>query len=66
MLKTLIVIVLTAFTAGLIAETALAVYQLKTGVDVAVDMAIELGVSWGVVVTAFYASVVHAVKNRWW
>ena len=66
MLKTLIVIVLTAFTAGLIAETALAVYQLKTGLDVAVDMAIELGVCWGVVIVAFYASVIHAVKHRCW
>jgi hypothetical protein len=66
MLKTLIVIVLTAFTAGLIAETALAVYQLKAGLDVAVDMAIELGVCWGVVIVAFYASVIHAVKHRCW
>jgi hypothetical protein len=64
MLKTLIVIVVTAFTAGLLAETALAVYQLKTGAEVAVDMAVELGVCWLAVLSVFYAAVVR-VANRW-
>ena len=63
MLKTLIVIVVTAFTAGLLAETALAVYQLKTGAEVAVDMAVELGVCWLAVLSVFYAAVVR-VANR--
>lgn len=65
MLKKLIVIVLTAFTAGLIAETAVAVLQAVHGVFPELHDAIELGVSWFVVVAVFYIATLKAVYDRW-
>ena len=65
MLRTLIVIVLTAFTAGLIAESTLAIYDLLHGVQVALDTAIELAVCWAMVLCTAYATVVQVARGRW-
>ena len=66
MLKTLIIVVLTAFTAGLLAETAVTVAQGVQGVFPDIHTSIDLGVCWFVVVATFYISVLKAVTNRWW
>jgi len=65
MLKSVIVIVLTAFTVGLLAETAVAIVQGVQGIAPDLHGAIELGVSWLVVVAVFYVSVIKAVFRRW-
>ena len=66
MLKTLIIVVLTAFTAGLLAETAVTIVQGVQGIFPDIHTSIELGVCWFVVVATFYTSVLKAVTNRWW
>ena len=65
MLKQVIVIILTAFTIGLVAETAVAIVQGVNGTAPAIPDAIELGVCWLVVLATFYASVLKSVKDRW-
>lgn len=64
MLKNLVVIVLTAFTAGLLAETAVAIVQSVQGIFPDLHHSIELGVCWLVVVATFYASVLKVVSHR--
>ena len=66
MLKTLIVTILTAFTCGLLAETAVTLVQGVQGIYPDIHTAIELGVCWSVVVATFYISVLKTVYNRWW
>ena len=66
MLKTLIITILTAFTVGLLAETAVVVVQGVQGIFPDIHTSIELGVCWFVVVATFYISVFKAVNNRWW
>lgn len=65
MLKNLVVIILTAFTLGLLGETAISVYDLYKGVALGLHDAIELVVGWLVVLAAFYASVLNVARNRW-
>ena len=60
MLKTLIVTILTAFTCGLLAETAVVLVQGVQGVYPDIHTAIELGVCWFVVLAAFYISVLKS------
>lgn len=66
MLKTLLVIVLTAFTAGLLAETAVTIVQGVQGIIPDIHTSIELGVCWFVVVATFYVSVLKTVNRSWW
>lgn len=66
MLKTLLVIVLTAFTAGLLAETAVTIVQGVQGILPDIHTSIELGVCWFVVVATFYVSVLKTVNRSWW
>lgn len=66
MLKTLIVTILTAFTCGLLAETAVVLVQGVQGILPDIHTSIELGVCWFVVVATFFISVLKAVNNRWW
>ena len=65
MLKTLVVIILTAFTLGLLGETAITIYDLYKGVAVTLHDTIELVVGWLVVLVGFYASVLNVARNRW-
>jgi len=65
MLKTLVVIILTAFTLGLLGETALTVYDLYKGVALNLHDVIEVGVCWLIVLITFYASVLNVARRRW-
>lgn len=66
MIKQVILVVLTAFTLGLVAETTVAIVEATNGVFPQVSDAIELGVCWGVVLAVFVAAVVKSVRERWW
>ena len=63
--KTIIVAVLTAFTLALVGETALTFVELVKGTWVFSGDAVELGVSWLVVLILFYASVITTAWRRW-
>ena len=63
MLKTLIVAVLTAFTFALLGETAITLAALANGTWAFSGDTVELGVSWLVVLVAFYASVIKCLKR---
>jgi preprotein translocase subunit SecF len=66
MLKTLATIVLTAVTLLVLGESAVAIYQIRTGVEVPLADAVEIGVGWGVIVTWFWVSAVKAIKGGWY
>lgn len=66
MKKALGIIILTAFSVGLVAETACEIHSLATGQAVTASTAIELIVCWGVVLAVFIASIVNAFKSRGW
>lgn len=66
MLKTLIVAVLTAFTLALVGESVITLIGLAKGDVPPVSDVIELSVSWLVVLTAFYASVIRCIKFPRW
>ena len=66
MLQKIILVVLTAFTAALLGETALAVINFATGIDNTLSELIELGVAWLVVLVTSYLSVWHSVTHRSW
>lgn len=66
MKKALGIIILTAFSVGLVAETACEIHSLATGQAVTASTAIELIVCWGVVLAVFIASIVNAFKSRRW
>ena len=63
-MKTFATIVLSAFSLGLVAETAIAVHSLATGSEVQLATAIELGISWLVVLAFFIANVARMVFHR--
>lgn len=65
MLKTLTVAILTAFTVGLLGETAVTLVDTAKGVLPDLHTAIELGVCWLVVVATFFASVLNVARGRW-
>lgn len=65
MLKNLVVIILTAFTLGLLGETAISIYDLYKGVALDLHDAIELVVGWLLVLVTFYASVLNVARHRW-
>ena len=58
MKKALGIIILTAFSVGLVAETACEIHSLATGQAVTASTAIELIVCWGVVLAVFIAAIV--------
>lgn len=66
MLKTLIVAVLTAFTLALVGETAITLVAIASGTWAFSGDTIELGVSWLVVLVAFYAAVLRTIKRPTW
>ena len=66
MLKTLIIAVLTAFTLALVGESVITLIGLAKGTLPPAEDVIELSVSWLVVLTAFYASVVRCLKYPRW
>ena len=66
MLQKIILVVLTAFTAALLGETALAVINFATGIDNTLSELIELGVAWLIVLVTSYLSVWHSVTHRSW
>lgn len=67
MKKALGIIILTAFSVGLVAETACEIHSLATGQAVTASTAIELIVCWGVVLAVFIASIVSGFRGsaRW-
>ena len=57
-IKTLGIIICSAFSVGLVAETALSVWSLANGQGVTLHTAIELIIAWLVVLAVFIASIV--------
>ena len=67
MRKALVIILCSAFSAGLVAETALSIWSLAGGNGIALSTAIELAVAWLVVLAVFIASIVTGLRSpvRW-
>ena len=65
MIKAVAVIILSAFSVGLIAETALAVLTLSQGAVVPLHDAIELVAGWLVVFTIFFTAMLALAWRRW-
>lgn len=66
MLKTIIVVILTAFTLGLLGETAVTLVEGAKGVLPTLHTAIELVICWLVVLVTFFVAVIKSLNNRWW
>jgi hypothetical protein len=66
MIKAVAVIILSAFSVGLIAETALAVLTLSQGAVVPLGDAIELVVAWFVVLAIFYTAMLKVAWRHLW
>ena len=66
MIKAVAVIILSAFSVGLIAETALAVLTLSQGAVVPLHDAIELVAGWFVVFAIFYTAMLKVAWRQWW
>lgn len=67
MKKTLGIILCSAFSVGLVAETAVSIWSLANGQGVALPTAIELVVAWFVVLAVFIAAIVKGFNGsaRW-
>ena len=67
MRKALVIILCSAFSAGLVAETALSIWSLAGGNGIALSTAIELALAWLVVLAVFIASIVTGLRSpaRW-
>lgn len=67
MKKTLGIIICSAFSVGLVAETAVSIWSLATGQGVELPTAIELVVAWLVVLAVFIAAIVKGFLGsaRW-
>lgn len=67
MRKALVIILCSAFSAGLVAETALSIWSLAGGNGISLSTAIELAVAWLVVLAVFIASIVTGLRSpaRW-
>lgn len=67
MKKTLGIIICSAFSVGLVAETAVSIWSLANGQGVALPTAIELVVAWFVVLAVFIAAIVKGFLGsaRW-
>lgn len=67
MKKTLGIILCSAFSVGLVAETAVSIWSLANGQGVALPTAIELVVAWFVVLAVFIAAIVKGFLGsaRW-
>ena len=63
MRKALVIILCSAFSAGLVAETALSIWSLAGGNGIALSTAIELAVAWLVVLAVFIASIVTGLRT---
>ena len=67
MTKTLGIIICSAFSVGLVAETAAGVWSLANGQGISLATAIELTIAWLVVLAVFIASIVKGFRGspRW-
>ena len=63
MRKALVIILCSAFSAGLVAETALSIWSLAGGNGIALSTAIELAVAWLAVLAVFIASIVTGLRS---
>jgi hypothetical protein len=67
MTKTLGIILCSAFSVGLVAETAAGVWSLANGQGISLSTAIELIIAWLVVLAVFIATIVKGFRGspRW-
>ena len=67
MTKTLGIIICSAFSVGLVAETAAGVWSLANGQGISLATAIELIIAWLVVLAVFIATIVKGFRGspRW-
>ena len=63
MRKALVIILCSAFSAGLVAETALSIWSLAGGNGISLSTAIELAIAWLVVLAVFIASIVTGLRS---
>jgi hypothetical protein len=64
MTKTLGIILCSAFSVGLVAETAAGVWSLASGQGISLSTAIELVVAWLVVLAVFIATIISGLRGR--
>ena len=64
MTKTLGIILCSAFSVGLVAETAAGVWSLASGQGISLSTAIELIVAWLVVLAVFIATIISGFRGR--
>jgi hypothetical protein len=64
MTKTLGIILCSAFSVGLVAETAAGVWSLASGQGISLSTAIELVVAWLVVLAVFVATIISGLRGR--
>jgi hypothetical protein len=67
MTKTLGIILCSAFSVGLVAETAAGVWSLASGQGISLATAIELIIAWLVVLAVFIATIIKGFRGfpRW-
>ena len=64
MTKTLGIILCSAFSVGLVAETAAGVWSLAQGQGISLSTAIELIIAWLVVLAVFIATIISGFRGR--
>ena len=64
MTKTLGIILCSAFSVGLVAETAAGVWSLASGQGISLATAIELVIAWLVVLAVFIATIISGFRGR--
>lgn len=64
MTKTLGIILCSAFSVGLVAETAAGVWSLAQGQCISLSTAIELIIAWLVVLAVFIATIISGLRGR--
>lgn len=64
MTKTLGIILCSAFSVGLVAETAAGVWSLASGQGISLATAIELIIAWLVVLAVFIATIISGFRGR--
>lgn len=64
MTKTLGIILCSAFSVGLVAETAAGVWSLAQGQGISLSTAIELIIAWLVVLAVFIATIISGLRGR--
>jgi hypothetical protein len=64
MTKTLGIILCSAFSVGLVAETAAGVWSLANGQGISLATAIELIIAWLVVLAVFISTIISGFRGR--